>query len=110
LKVNTTTLSSYYLKTEVDTLLTSYYTQNYIDVNYDTSTEVDTKIAAISNSFTDNVQGDGTNSYQIYDSTTDIIRRLLPASPLTMMIPDNNGEPEDNIILIGINTNSFSTT
>jgi hypothetical protein len=137
LKVNNTVLASYYLKTETDTLLTNkvntstltsyytsayiatnYYNKNYVDAliaTYDTSTEVDTKISAIDisskqDTLTDNYQGDGSNSFQIFNDSSNIIRRLLPTSPLTMVIPNNNGSPEDDNIRIGINTSSFSTS
>ena len=46
--------------------------------NYDTSSTVDTKISNNSFSLTDNIQSGGANSYQIYDNTSNLIRRIFP--------------------------------
>ena len=96
LKVDNSTLSNYSTTTQINTSFSNYYTstipdgryytQDYTQSSYDTSTTVDTEVTNNSFSLTDNVQSGGPGSYQIYDNTNNLIRRILPTYPIKIGI------------------------
>ena len=120
LKVDNSTLSNYSTTTQINNLFSNYYTstipdgryytQNYIQSNYDTSTTVDTEISNNSISLTDILVGSGANSYQIYDNTNNLIRRILPTYPIRMDIYQSSGNPQHDNITIGMFKDPFTQT
>ena len=105
------TISNYMLTTDVNNALAlklDTTTFNSQIANYDTSSTVDTKISNNLFTLTDNLQGNGNNTYQIYDNTNNLIRRIIATYPLQISIPSNSGQPEHDNIRISIYKDGFS--